>query len=76
MGWHVHLLTVQSIQSIHKTTINNNTTMKRLSIDALATATTSESQSHQIYDLQGRQLKEYPTHHGVYIVNGKKTIIK
>ncbi len=50
--------------------------MKRLSIDALATATTGESQSHQIYDLQGRQLKEYPTHHGVYIVNGKKTIIK
>ncbi len=29
-----------------------------------------------IYDLQGRRLKELPTQKGIYIVDGKKVMVK
>ena len=44
-----------------------------MTIDAERTATTTNS---EIYTLDGRRLQGQPTQKGVYVVNGKKVIIK
>ena len=41
-----------------------------------ATLNDNENKNDVIYDLSGRQLNGMPTHPGIYIVNGKKRIVK
>ena len=45
-------------------------------IQTIRTSDQSAAQQQGTYDLQGRRINGQPTQKGIYIVNGKKTIIK
>ena len=38
--------------------------------------TANQAQAGRIYDLQGRQLNKVPAEGGIYIVDGRKVIVK
>ena len=45
-------------------------------IDGIAQVNVKEQKASQVYDLQGRLINGRPTQQGIYIINGKKMVIK
>jgi hypothetical protein len=55
---------------------NKNGLVKVIEPTGIETIRWNQSTDQTWYDLSGRQLKRLPTKKGLYILNGKKTVIK
>lgn len=66
----------QSVETVERATPFTYNLQNATGIDGVEAETASGKNATSIYDLQGRRLKEIPARKGIYLIDGKKILVK